>query len=133
MGLMRPEFAYALLGARRRDNQGLNRAGYEEWSLYFDLCEAILSDNALSSDMSSVAEINWKDVRSAIVFLIERALKNNREKNEESEGIPDNGLARARDILIGLASDPDPNFEADKLSIEWFQAHDPATRLVNHF
>lgn len=129
IGLMRPEFAYALLGEQRLDSEQASRMSEEIWTLYFDLCDAILANEALANDMSRKSEINWRDVRSAIVTLIENGLK--KRKDEKAE-IPLAYFSRTRDILIRLTSDPDPAFGEEDRGSESFTDRDPATSALNH-
>jgi hypothetical protein len=127
IGVMRPEFAYALLGEQRLDNETVSNISEDVWSLYFDLSEAMLADDTIATDMGRANEINWRDARSAIVTFIDAALKNT--ENEESR-VPANQFSRVRDILLRLTKDPDPVIEEEQS--ETFPDRDPATSALNH-
>lgn len=137
IGLLRPEFAYAFLQqpvstgeANKTYPLAKGAAGSDLWSLYFDLCEAMLADEYISKDMSRTSEINWRDARKAIVNLIQTGL--DKSKQSESGGIPQNQLIRVRDILIKLTEDPDPDAESDMPEAGWVGHKDPATVAINH-
>ena len=129
IGLLRPEFAYALLGEQRLDNEHASRMSEEIWHLYFDLCDAILANESLAKDMDRKNEINWRDVRSAIVTLIENGLKKRKEERAE---ISLAYFSRTRDILVRLTDDPDPVFKEEDPTSESFTKRDPATSALNH-
>lgn len=121
IGLIRPEFAYSILGSQR-ENGVVGKITSEAWPLFFDLCDAMLSNESLVQDIRREAEINWRDVRSAMVDLLAAGLK-----DEGAGRIPQDRFRHARDLLIKLTNDPDP--EVNKP--EPFQ-DDPATSALNH-
>jgi hypothetical protein len=137
IGLLRPEFAYSLLHLPQSSDESDktpiltddNNAS-DLWPLYFDLSEAMLDDEVISKDMSRTSEINWRDARKEIVNLIETGLK--KSKKAERGGIPKSLLPRARDILIKLTEDPDPDAEGDKPKAGWVGHNDPVTVAINH-
>jgi hypothetical protein len=127
IGLMRPEFAYALLGEQRLDNETVHNISDDVWPVYFDLCDAMLRDDAIASDMNRTGEINWRDARSAMVTFIEAGLKRSKDKKSS---ISSAYFPRVRDILIRLTNDPDPTIEEEQS--ESFPHRDPATSALNH-
>jgi hypothetical protein len=129
IGLLGPEFSYALLGEQRLNGETARKISESEWTLYLDLCEAILADEKLAKDMTRESDINWRDVRAAMITLIESALEIwSEQKTEMSFGY----FARAREILIQLTNDPDPISEARSPAKKSSLDDDPATSALNH-
>lgn len=120
IGLIRPEFAYSILGSQR-ENGVIGKITSDAWPLFFDLCDAIISNESLAKDMRREAEINWRDVRSAMVDLLAAGLK-----DEGIGRIPEDRFPHARDLLIKLTDDPDPVNESESFP------DDPATSALNH-
>lgn len=129
IGLLRPEFAYALLGEQRQENETVTKMSHDSWSLYLDLCEAIVADEHLAKDMNRASEINWRDVRSAMVTFIGAGLRKNEDNDGES--ISTQNTIRARDVLIKLTNDPDPLITENETNDESFPG-DPLTSSLNH-
>ncbi len=129
IGLLRPEFSYALFGEQRLKGETAGRISEPAWALYLDLCDAILADEKLAKDMSRESDITWRDVRSAMVTLVESALEIwSEQKTEMSLGY----FTRARDILIQLTNDPDPISEVQSPARGSSLDDDPATSALNH-
>jgi hypothetical protein len=129
IGLLRPEFAYALLGEQRQENETVAKMSNDSWPLYFDLCEAIVADEHLAKDMNRASEINWRDVRSAMVTFIAAGLK--KKEDDDGGNISTQNMIRARDVLIKLTNDPDPLITENEANDDSFPG-DPLTSSLNH-
>jgi hypothetical protein len=121
IGLIRPEFAYSMLGSQRESGV-VGKTTHDAWPLFFGLCDAVLSNEGLAKDMRREAEINWRDVRSAMVDLLAPGLK-----DEGIGKIPEDRFPHARDLLIKLTNDPDPEINGSESFPD-----DPATSALNH-
>lgn len=119
--LFRPEFPYALLNRAREEKSATSEA----WEFVIRLCEILLEDQTVRSDISRMFEVSWVDVRRAVVHLLQLGL------NNEQHRIPDRLLPRVRDILLVLLDDPDPDAETDRPPEGWFGHEDPAAVAIN--
>ncbi len=120
IALYRPEFAYALLGHTRDEKPATSEA----WELGIGLCETLLADETVRADMTRTFGVSWIGVRLAIVRLMQLGLKN------EQYRIPSHLLPRARDVLLVLLNDPDPDAKADRPPEEYLEHEDPATVVI---
>jgi len=121
IALYRPEFAYALL-KRIRDGKP---ATSEAWKLGIGLCETLLDNRIVRTDMTRAFEVGWVEVRRAIVRLIQLGL------NNEQHRVPVDLLPRVRDILLVLLDDPDPDAETDRPPEGYAGHEDPVTVAIN--
>jgi len=119
--LSRPEFAYALLGRIRDEKPTTSKA----WEFGIRLCEILLEDQTVRTDMTRAFYVSWVEVRRAVVRLIQLGL------NSEQHRIPADVLPRVRDILLVLLNDPDPDAEADHPPEGYAGHEDPATVAIN--
>jgi len=119
--LSRPEFAWALLARIKEEKPETS----ETWEFAIGLCEILLEDQTVRSDMTRTLDVSWIDVRQAIVRLIQLGL------NNEQHRIPAHLLSRVRDLLLILLGDPDPDEAADRPPEGWSGHEDPATLATN--
>jgi len=122
IGTHRPEYAYATLSrfANAKEVTSI------PWQLLIGLSEKLLADDAIRQDMSRTFERSWIAVRLAIVRLLEVGFKN------PERAISLDCLSRARDILLALVDDPDPELADDRPPEGWAGHNDPATVALNH-
>ena len=121
IALHHPHFARALLSPLREDEQARSLP----WDLALDLCEKLLADDTVREDVSRAFGESWVGVRMSIVRLLQVGL------NNPQRAVPAEHLPRARDILLLLVNDPDPDQDSDRPPEGWMGHLDPATVAIN--
>ena len=115
-------FACALLDQLRKDEH----TAIVPWEISLSLCEDLLADETIRTDMSREWDGNWVWARKSIVDLLQVGLRN------QERIVPAEHLPRVRDILLILVDDPDPDLASDRPTEGWAGHRDPATIAINH-
>lgn len=118
---MRPEYAGSLLST---SSPSVDSAVL--WDLRLTICERLLADEHIRTDMSRSLEGGWVGFRHGVVGLLEKAVS-----SSESQA-PEHSWPRIRNLLFLLAEDPDPDQESDRPKEGWLGHHDPLTVAINH-
>jgi len=123
IALIRPAYATSLLRGDPENEIDLKLL----WDLRLTICERLLSDEHIRTDMeSSLEESGWVSFRRASIAIIKKVV----EKDDES--FPPEFLPRMRDLLFLLVEDPDPTLETDRPTEGYFGHEDPLTVAINH-
>src|SRR5215213_9967754 len=102
LALIRHQFAAALIiRLTNTDSYPLS------WEGRISLCESLLADDTVRTDVSAQAYGGWTLVRLDVVRLIARWV-DKRLLPAPKEYLPLEYLVRVRDILLALCNDPDP-------------------------
>ncbi len=118
----RPEYAYAIL---EEIIQGA-KTGSLAWDVGLAFCERLVADETVRRDTTRGANADWVAVRLSIVRLLTVGLE------EPTRAMPVAYLPTARDLLLPLVDDPDPDLRGDTPPEGWFGHGDPATVALNH-
>ncbi|MGH9966363.1 MAG: hypothetical protein ACREBG_00805 [Pyrinomonadaceae bacterium] len=118
---MRPEYAGSFLSASSTDADPDSL-----WDLRLTICERLLADNGIRTDMGRSLEGGWISFRHGVGGLLEKAVS-----NPEPQA-PEQFWPRIRDLLFLLTEDPDPDQESDRPKEGWLGHHDPLTVAINH-
>lgn len=118
----RPEYAYAIL----EEIIQAAKTGVLAWDGGLAFCERLVADETVRRDTSRGANADWTAVRLSIVRLLTIGLE------EATRAMPVAYLPKARDLLLSLVDDPDPDPHSDRPSEGWFGHGDPATVALNH-
>jgi hypothetical protein len=122
VALQRPEYAFAILEELIRKAEAASLA----WDTGLALCEGLLADETVRWDTTSGVSGDWTAVRLSIVRLLRAGL----ERTEQT--VPAQHLPRARNLLLSLIDDPDPDPQGDNPPEGWMGHGDPATVALNH-
>lgn len=115
-------FAEAILG--HLANQ--NNAPSIPWPTCIELIELLLPEPVRTQIIVEAGEINWAEVRRAIIRLLERGL-------EETTELPSVLYPQVEAILFKLLDDNDPDFENDNPSSDHDGIqNDPLIIALNH-
>lgn len=83
------------------------------WEGRIALCENLLADEVIPTDMSDTINDGWRGVRLSVVRLIATWL-DKRLLPKPKEYLPPEYLPRVRDLLLILCDDPDPDRIGDE-------------------
>lgn len=121
IGLHRSEYATAIFEQiKQRDSiPGLC------WSLCIDLCEKMLQNDFMRTDLEGKKSGFWVWTRKRIINFFQDRFK-------LLDSIPIEYIERIKKILFVLLNDPDPDSKSDRPEPGWMGAEDPATIAVNH-
>ena len=122
IAFIRPEYASGLLYRSPKPENDIK----EVWDVRLTICERLLADEHIRTDMTQSVEGAWLHFRHSAVHLLENALTG------DSVNVPAEFLHRIRDILIILVEDPDPDFESDRPREDMIGHEDPITVAINH-
>ncbi len=96
-----------------------------QWETILDLCENLLSDDKIRTSMQGGYEATWNWVRNSIARLIKSGF------TKDGHFIPENLWPKARNILLILIDDPDPETEPKPEFDKDFSINDPLTVALN--
>jgi hypothetical protein len=121
VALIRHEYAGALL------DRLTNTERYPlTWESKIALCERLLGDELVRTDVTSHYDGGWMGVRQTMVRLIETWF------DESKQPVPLEYLARVREILLTLVDDPDPQAESDRPEEGAYGEKNPSIISINH-
>jgi hypothetical protein len=96
------------------------------WELKVSLCERLLADKEVRSDMSRRYNGGWVDVRQTMLRVIEAWL------DVSKQSLPADYLDRVRDLILILVDDPDPQPEDERPRGSAYGDKNPSVIAWNH-
>lgn len=121
---LRSEFASAILGRWTNNRQPTEIP----WGIAIHLFRELLASNKIytTNNINSRLDEDWRSVRLSIACLVEIGVVN------QDRHMPTEYLSDARDILLKLIDDPDPDLQADRPPDGYSGQNDPITIALKH-